>query len=881
METPYYLAADRRFFETYDRRPVADEEFVGLVRRAAGRGWELARRGIWVHCMPEGARLPLQGWKIHLSSTPQDAEALLNVAAGFLISEGVPFKFLADAATLRMTGAKSWARGASGKFITVYPADAARFRALLEGLAPLTASFRGPYILSDRRYPGSRVLHYRYGGIRLKTRLEADGRRTPVLVTPGGDAVADERKPFFKLPDWERDPFAASDEGGAPGLLGGRFAVEKALHFSNTGGVYVARDSATGARVVLKEARPDVHGFTPDADAFELLRREHEVLRRVEPTGAAPKPIGLFKEWEHLFLAEEYLADFVPLLRFSSRASLFLETAPTREKVAAHLRRELAVVRNLAAAVEALHDVGVVLGDISFNNVLVHPETLAVKVLDLESAQMEGLAPLPRIMTPGFADPAKKAAAAAAVADDYYAVGAILLFLLTRVNGLLGLKPGAWREVLAGMTADFGLPAAYTRALEDLLGAEAGSRSRPSALLASLPADAESVARPGLLEAGRADPARAEAAARAVAQVCRFIKATADPGREDRLFPADPLVFETNPAGLAHGAAGVLVALRRIEGTVDEELVDWLQRRGTAAESCPPGLYSGSAGVAWALSELGRHEEAEALLKAGEEHPLLGGSAGLYDGLAGWGLANIRFWLKTGERRWLRNASDAGRRLLGSAAESPAGLSWRETDGSVQYGLGHGASGVGLFLLSLDRALGGGPFAEGAERALAFDLANATASESGSLSWRRASVGRNTLYPYLRHGSAGVGAVCLRFWKATGDDRYRRAVDGAALDCDRKYAAFPGRNEGLAGLGEFLLDAFLFTGEGRFLEGARRAAAGLELFQVRQEEGLAYPGNGLGRLSCDLATGSAGVALFQDRLLRPRPADFFVDEVLG
>lgn len=875
MESSYYLAADRRFFETYDRRPISESEFVELVRRTAGPGWELSRRGIWVHCMPQGANLPLQGWKIHLSSTPQDAAPLLEAVAAFLVAGDVPFKFLADAATLRMTGAKSWSRGASGKFVTVYPRDAAHFKALLEGLAPLTAAFKGPYILSDRRYPGSRVLHYRYGGIRLKTRLEADGRRTPVLVTPGGSVVADERKPFFKLPNWETDPFADAPEAGGQGLLGGRFVIEKALHFSNTGGVYVAHDSLTGAKVVLKEARPDVHGFTPDADAFELLRREHAVLRRVEPTGAAPKPIGLFKEWEHLFLAEEYLADYVPLLRFSSRASLFLETSPTPEKVAVHLRRDLTVARNLAAAVESFHDVGVVMGDISFNNVLVHPETLDVKVLDLESARMEGLPPLPRIVTPGFADPAKKAAAEATVADDYFAVGAVLLFLLTHVNGLLGLKPEAWREMVARMSADFGLPPAYARAFEDLLSPDADSRSRPSVLLAALPTDAASLGKPGLLDAPGTTPKSA------IKEACRFIKSSADPLRDDRLFPADSLVFETNPSGLAHGAAGVLFALKRIEGHVDPELTDWLVRRGYPAQSCPPGLYTGSAGVAWTLSELGRQDEAEALLKASEGHPLLSESAGLYDGLAGWGLTNLRFWLKTSERRWLDNAKKAGRRLMASAVESPEGLSWPSVDGSVQYGLGHGAAGIGLFLLSLDRSLGGGEFAKDAERALAFDLAHAAVSETGSLSWRRASVGRNTLYPYLRHGSAGIGSVCLRFWKATGDARYLRAVEGAALDCDRKYAAFPGRNEGLAGLGEFLLDAFLFTGEGRFLDGARRAAAGLTLFQVRQEEGLAYPGNGLGRLSCDLATGSAGVALFQDRLLRPRPADFFVDEVFS
>jgi hypothetical protein len=104
-------------------------------------------------------------------------------------------------------------------------------------------------------------------------------------------------------------------------------------------------------------------------------------------------------------------------------------------------------------------------------------------------------------------------------------------------------------------------------------------------------------------------------------------------------------------------------------------------------------------------------------------------------------------------------------------------------------------------------------------------------------------------------------------------------LDRIFLDTNRKYAIFPCRFKGLAGLGEFLLDAYAFTGERRFLQGAYRVASGISLFRVERPAGVAFPGEMLRRISCDFATGSAGVAHFLHRLThRELPAAFMLDE---
>lgn len=873
----YFLAADRRFYESIDLRPVDVSDFEEFVRARVDGGWRIARKGVWTHCQANGHRVPRQGWKIHVSTVPEQSRGLFEVVAAFLIERRVSFKYLSDKTMLRLINGKTWSRGGSGKFFTIYPSEEVQFKSLLAELEPLTRGFVGPYILSDRRYEDSKVLHYRYGGIVPNDRLEPDGRRAPILVAPDDRKIEDVRNPSYVLPDWVEEPFP-KEAPASQGALNGRYTVERALHFSNTGGVYVASDAVSGRRVVLKEARAHVHGFSDVHDAASLLRREFEILKAIEDSGVAPRPIELFQEWEHLFLAEEYLEGYLPLRRFSARGGVFLDSRPTPERVVRHLGQDIQIARKVAAIVDALHARGVVWGDISYNNVLIQPETLDVRIIDLESAHRVGERPPVRITTPGFADNRASSDAPATAADDYYGVGSILLFMITHANGLLSVKPEAGRQVLLEMIEDFGLPQELTETIEALMHDDPALRPNPVVALSGADRWLERIGPSRLGQDGNSRLTDAELI-RIVRDGCRFIKANADLHRKDRLFPADPQVYLTNPLGLAHGAAGVLFALQRIEGAVDPKMVERLSREPLSIEALPAGLHHGLAGIAWALLELGEVDRARAALEISATHPLLDSSFDFYMGLAGWGMANLRFWMATGEHPFLEAARSAGTKLAGAAQRRDAGLCWPGKDGVVSYGLGHGASGIALFLLYLDQALGGG-FSDMARSAFEHELSCGVEVPDGGISWKRDDGPQRIVSPYWRQGSAGIGIVALRFWKAFGDVRYREVIDKILVDCDRKYTVFPGRNDGLAGIGEFLIDAFQATGDRRFLQSAHRAAAGIKLFLVEQKEGAAFPGNGLARLSCDLATGSAGILMFIDRLVREGPAPLMLDELI-
>jgi hypothetical protein len=162
-------------------------------------------------------------------------------------------------------------------------------------------------------------------------------------------------------------------------------------------------------------------------------------------------------------------------------------------------------------------------------------------------------------------------------------------------------------------------------------------------------------------------------------------------------------------------------------------------------------------------------------------------------------------------------------------------------------------------------------------QALAFDLSFAQ-EVNGLLTIPRGIVGsfEHVVTHYWLNGSAGVGLSVARFWKHTQEPELLRIMKRLAEDCSRKYAAFPGVFQGLAGLGNFLLDVHEFTGEERYLEEARRTAGGVLVYAIPRPTGIGFPGHNLLRNCMDFATGSAGIALFLHRVAnaKQKPGDF-------
>lgn len=861
------LASD--YFESFDLYEPRLADFHDPVSGKLPEGWEIKRRGLWFHCGAPSNVLPEQGWKIHISSAREWSQEILSLVSSILFAAGdADFKFALDRPALSLLNGKNWPRGGAGKFITIYPRNDARFLELIEQLYLATRECRGPYILSDYCYKDSHVVFYRYGGMKLRESLEVTGERTPMLLAPDGTEVPDQRLAYPATPAWVTNimpaekPHASSDESYS--LQGGRFQIEGVLNFSNAGGVYYGKDAATGAQVIIKEARPCIE-MSDGNDAVTLLKKEYRLLTQLADTDIAPQPVSLFQEAGHWFLVQERIAG-ISLGAYSASHNILLRTRPSKQDFAAWYGSFRQFALRLVEIVRILHGRNVVFSDLSPGNLIVSDGTGILKIIDFEAAYERGVDQPVNLYTPGFVSQRRLGGAVATAEDDYYAMGAVLMAYLMPWNGFFHLKPEAKNDFMERIRRDAHLPESVSRMVLGLM--EPSPDRRPS--LASI-AEILSEPRPDG-ESNKTTPHYAIDCTGVLDDMMQHMLDVASYERADRLFPADPKLFVTNPLSLAYGATGIAYAMKQVMGSVPERVIDWILAHPVQRETYAPGLYLGISGIAWGLLEIGLRKEAEKLFQLTFGHRLLERSADLFYGEAGWGMTSLRFFMETGNELYLQKALDSARRLAASHGKS--------RQANRPLGMAHGASGIALYLLYIYRAVNNEDFLAAGRDMLESELSAAIHTEDGGLSWGRAADARNTGYPYWRYGSAGIGATVVRYHNVLGNDIYRQTLEKIFIDTDREYVALPGRFSGQAGLGDFLLDAWEFTGEQKYSESANKIAQAILKFRV-DRNGSAFPGDSLNRLCCDYGSGSAGIALFLNRLAGRQKADFLLDALLN
>lgn len=863
-----FLVADRTYFEQLARHKSSNsDDYRAAIETHLSVEWRLIREGLWYNAIRNGHQVPAQGFKIHVSATSCSARQILECVVPLCVASGTPFKALADSSLLDFCNSKNYSRASSGKFVTIYPDNDHACGNLLQRLHEATRGMIGPYILSDRPFEDSRVVFYRYGGFRPRFALNLFGERVSMITSIDGSTISDLRMATFHLPAGIQDPFTTSAAAhSGPVLLKQRYQIEAVLRYSNSGGVYTALDRETGAKVVVKEARPIV-GMTRDnpVDAAATLHKEATVLEAMDGTPYAPRIIERFQEWEHQFLVEEFV-DGILLSSFRALedVGLIVQRTVSGEHVDGFCRRLGIIALNLIDAVCVFHERGIVIGDLAPSNVFVDRETLALKIIDFEGAFLQGAtatSALSATVTSGFISPRRLTGAEPKPVDDFYSLGALLYSLLLPVQALFTLSPEAERAFLESLVRDFDLPSDISELIGALaVGDIARARTAAGALSGTQRSDWHMCL---------TDPARAstEDVRRTLEGIGEHILNCADTSREDRLWPADYRVFTTNPLSLAYGALGIATFLKELTGAIPEQLRAWIVRQPLSLDTYPAGLYSGLAGIAWGLDLLSLREKALEAIELAHVSPLAHAGPDVFFGSAGLGLANLYFWGQSRDKRFLARAAHAANSLDAAATWDANGCYWRNADGEHYYGYAHGGSGIALFLLRLHQATGVPRFLELGVAALDHEIAQAI-ERDGHAVWPR-SESDALISPYWRYGAAGIGSVLVRFHHVLKEDRYLRLAEKAARYVATKYAVLPGQFVGLSGMGEFLLDMHHFTGAASYLEDAWRLADGVLLYRAARGTAIAFPGEELVRLSTDFGTGSAGVGHFLLRLSRP------------
>ncbi|HEX4701755.1 MAG TPA: class III lanthionine synthetase LanKC [Pseudonocardiaceae bacterium] len=824
-----YCLADRLFYDAMRQSPTRNPDFP-IAAREAPDGWEHKPSDTWMNYAPLKRALPSQGWKIHVSACLDDAERALDLLWDYCVPRGIAFKFLRSRSVMVMLNSKSAFRGSSGKLATIYPVDETQLTSTLADLQEIVKDVKGPYILSDLRY-GDGPLFVRYGGFAERHCIAENGERVLALEDGDGKLVPDVRGATFALPPWVSLPEFLEPHLAARAAVtttGLPYQIESALQFSNGGGVYYGRDLRTDEQVVLKEGRPYAGLDVAGRDAVTRVSHERDILQRLAGLDVVPAVHDYFTLGDHHFLVQEFV-DGNPLRRLLVQRYPLSHPNCTEQDLADYVEWALGMLERVDAAVAALHERGVVFGDLHLENILVTHDDKRLVLIDFEVATLAEDNARSHLAHPAFHSPSDRRG----VDVDKYALACLHLGLfspqLTTMVAMNRAKVGHLAELI---TETFPVPPARIEAaVRTIMGTDGGDDVDP---MRSLPM-------PGV---GTWESVRTA--------MSRAILASATPERDDRLFPGD--VAQFRPGGginVAHGTSGVLYALAATGAGRFPEHEDWLRKHAlNHQDGIGPGFYDGLHGVAYVLDELGHRQDALEILDICLRARLDSTELGLYSGLAGIGLNLLHFGARTGDSTF----TDAAAKVVDMVAErlgGPDDVPEISGGDNPRAGLMFGSSGPALLFLRAFEQTGDKGLLDKAATALRQDLRRCIVAEDGTRQvnqdWR--------ILPYLDEGSVGIAMVLAGY---------------LAHDEDGDFAAALRQLRAVTRSGYFVQSG-LFAGRAGMIACAGMADAdpddttelirGLRWHALPYGDGLAFPGDQLLRLSMDLATGTAGVLL--------------------
>ncbi|MFD7893522.1 class III lanthionine synthetase LanKC [Streptomyces sp. NPDC059743] len=851
-----FCLSDHEFYDQLSS-DISESDHLSVHSSPLPSGWERRRRGAWITCLPSTTTLPAQGWKVHVSAAVANADSVASRVWDYCTTHRIAFKLVPDLREYMLKNSKYADRAGSGKLATLYPVGEAELLRVLDGLGAMLDGEQGPYILSDLRWKDG-PLYVRYGSFLERKYVDANGVVQSGLETPSGSLEPDPRGPVFRIPDWvSPPPFLQPELERRAELKVDEFPYEivRAVHFSNGGGVYEGKHRASGRRLIIKEARPYAGLDAGGRDAVARLRNERDVLERLRGLACVPELVDYCRFGENEFLVEGFV-DAIPLNQFYAQRNPICGAVQARGRFAEYGRWAQRVWDAVSTALRAVHKRGIVFGDLHPFNVMVVEEGADIRAV-LVDFEVSWPVDTPRrhsLEHPGFGAPADRQGFEA----DAYALAALQLALYVPLTTLIRLDRRK-AEHLADLIADtFSID---RRLFDDAVATlgEAGGNGEEAGGNGEKAANGRRSRR---LPSPRieADPSQWAELRDSLASA---VHASASPGRTDRLFPGDIGQFTAGGGlSLAHGAAGVLWALRASGASRYEEGEEWLVRRAQdRTEPIPPGFYNGLHGMAYVLWELGRQEEAVQLLArasgAGTEGAGTEGlGSSLFSGLSGIGLNCLAFAERTGEPTYREQAEHLAD-LVGSRVVA-AGELPEVSGGSTRAraGLMHGSSGAAVFLTAMFEASGRETYRAAARIALEQDLRRCVTDTVGVL---HVNEGWRTV-PYLSTGSVGVGFALRRYLRSTPDPALQDMLRGAERAASSDFYVFSGLFDGRCGP---LLFHATRHGDQLPLEddSVVRQMLGLNWHTLRRHDAVAFPGDQLLRLSMDLASGSAGVLL--------------------
>ena len=868
---------------------LSPEDVERLIRKhAAEAGVEIGlKEGVtWLGVRPPGAHVAEQGWKLHVSSRTRTLAETADVIVPALLAEGCAFKMAASTGALARLNDGTITPSSIGKAFTVYP-EQDRVRAVGLMLARLLRGRAAPRVLSDRRVAADAPVYYRYGPIDKPWGADAQGKLVMTLTGPDGEEFPALATLRYRQPAWAVDPFT-----GEPGArdwqrpptrstrLGDYYEIDAGIVHAGRGDVMRAVDVRDGSRVIVKQSRALVDEGEDGADTRLRVRNERRVLAVLEGVDGVAAYVDHFRAGTDEFLVTRdvgryNLADDVMENGRYPAAGFATDPAAAPGRPAGRTLEELA--RQLASAILAVHERGVLIRDLNPRNVVVGPDGRA-KLIDLGLAGYNGLY-LPG-GTSGYSSARQFRHQEPTTGDDLVALGTTLCYAWSALPAVVLSKDvdEPRRIALRMIRARCGTaPGGVLGLICDLLGMNDADAHEAARRMAAGDFSAARRTRTAL-------PASAPVTDALIEEIAaNLLTDLTDQTR--KILTEVPRTEQVGVDGCVYrGGAGIgLELLEHLETPGVPALVADLvpfSRRGADVVRLGPGLWTGRTGLdVFRLTAAQRL--APGLLSAADADPAADPAgvetldadwkfeySDLISGASGIGLGHLLLHDLDRRPDHLDIARQCAEYVLANAMPDPGsrpGLLGAASGVEPSTARGHGLAGTVDALAVIGSRLGDDTILAGAD-----ERARELVRRADRIVARSTGPATAPLAASWCQGLAGITTSLLTAGEYLNDPAYTEAAHRTADAC---IALIPRMDKptqccGLAGIGNMLIDVAGREGDERYLIAARAVVAQLLVRSAGTAGHPLFVRDDPGEYSASWAYGVAGILGFFRRLAR-------------
>lgn len=782
-----------------------------------------------------GKELPIQGFKIHVSSVYDEAQDVLNVVSDILIKEGVFFKHINNSKTLFNMYSKHGNRSSAGKFITIYPNNDEQFLLLLDILYSSLKNFKeGPYIFTDKQFKNSNV-YYRYGA--FKNIKNDEGHYC--IVDPLGNLIQDERGNKFKLPSFIKLPDKLQSlenakespvEHESPLK---KYKIEKAIRYSNAGGIYSAVRIADGMPCIIKEARSQIGLDRDYVTSLSRLNNEYESLKLLSDVDGVIKVIDYFKVWKHTFLVEER-ADGVSLHTWLARNYPF----SIEEDSKAYFEKVVIIIEKLKNTVENMHKKGVYMCDLQTQNIIID-ENLNIKIIDFEVAERSSEDTKIRMATKGFSHPLNTIPKD----RDWYSINRILHMCLMPTGSVYDLDMKINTSQCFWIFKNFGID--IFNYYYDFQIEVGNNISNFNNIFMNTYDESRKIIDGNLKNIDNTDVFK-------VLDMMKNALITNIDTESDIFINGDIRQFEMDCGkfNIQNGSFGAILALNRTN-MLDDSIKSWISKQvpKLLQTEYNNGFFSGRAGIASVLYECGYVDESIELMNIiSSSLNLKTKDVSFRSGLSGIGISFATFYNETGDVSFLIHAKKIRDSIL-NILESEEKINGTDWD-SVDVGLMDGYSGISLFFSVMYSVTSEQKYIDYSKAFLDKDLLRKFKHNDGSLQLLDKN---NRALPYLSNGSIGLGIAIDFLNNASGIYHYADVLEEVKKIKNTKITIDASLFDGVLG---FLMLTSIYKDVS--VEDMISIAS---IYFLQKEEAIYIPGKMFYKLSSDLHTGVTGAIL--------------------